>query len=100
MPRTAAACALIAWLLLAHPWLQAPPSALGADECWVLDRRRYRYCFRTARCRRACAEDRFADGRCKHGFPYLVPLCECLRPRCAAAAEGATSHAALGSVPE
>ncbi|KAG2626866.1 hypothetical protein PVAP13_3KG483967 [Panicum virgatum] len=70
--------------------------------CWVLDRRRYRYCFRTARCRRACAEDRFADGRCKHGFPYLLPLCECLRPRCAAAAGGggATSLAALRSIPE
>ena len=81
--------------------LQAPPSVLGADECWVLDRRRYRYCFRTARCRRACAEDRFADGRCKHGFPYLLPLCECLRLRCAAAAGGgATSHAALRSIPE
>lgn len=72
--------------------LEAPwSSALGADECWVLDRDRYYYCFRTARCRTACA----VDGRCKHGFPYLMPLCECLHPQCAAA--GATSHAELGS---
>nr|CAB3461204.1 unnamed protein product [Digitaria exilis] len=93
--RTAMACTLVAWLLLAHSRLEMPSWALGADDCWVLDRHRYYYCFRTARCRRACAEDGFVDGRCKHGFPYLMPLCECLHPQCAAA--GATSHAELGS---
>ena len=66
-----------------HAGLQVP-CALGADDCWVLDRDRYRYCFRTAKRRAACAEDHFVDGRCKKGFPYLLPLCECLRPQCAA----------------
>ena len=80
-----------------HAGLQVP-CAHGADDCWVLDRDHYRYCFRTAKCRAACAEDHFVDGRCKKGFPYLLPLCECLRPQCAlrsGAAAGATSrHAA------
>lgn len=75
-----------------HAGLQVP-CALGADDCWVLDRHRYRFCFKTARCRTACAADRFVDGRCKHGFPYLLPLCECLRPQCAAAGPTSHSHA-------
>ncbi|OQU78165.1 LOW QUALITY PROTEIN: hypothetical protein SORBI_3009G169650 [Sorghum bicolor] len=87
LPRTAMASTLVVvWLLLQHSWLQVP-CAHGADDCWVLDRDHYRYCFRTAKCRAACAEDHFVDGRCKKGFPYLLPLCECLRPHahCAAA---------------
>lgn len=119
VPRKAMASSLVVWLLLVHSCkhicscdfllvklLQAHallvhvagrlqvPCALGADDCWVLDRDRYRFCFRTAKCRAACAEDRFVDGRCKHGFPYLLPLCECLRPQCAA--PGPSSHSELG----
>ncbi|CAD6333548.1 unnamed protein product [Miscanthus lutarioriparius] len=82
-PRKAMASTLVVWLLLVQSCLQVP-CALGADDCWVLDRDRYRCCFRTAKCRAACAEDHFVDGRCKKGFPYLLPLCECLRPQCAA----------------
>ncbi|XP_062232576.1 uncharacterized protein LOC133929833 [Phragmites australis] len=85
MPRKAVGSTLIVWLLLVHSCKQRlqVPSALGADDCWVLDRDRYYYCLRTAKCRRACLEDGFVDGRCNHAFPYLVPLCECLRPECA-----------------
>ncbi|XP_044949344.1 uncharacterized protein LOC123398973 [Hordeum vulgare subsp. vulgare] len=56
---------------------------LGADECWVLSRDYYYYCMRTAKCRRACMEHHYVNGRCWWAFPYLLPLCECLRPKCA-----------------
>ncbi|KAL6609821.1 hypothetical protein ACP70R_039790 [Stipagrostis hirtigluma subsp. patula] len=94
-PRNAVAFALLAWLLLLHSC--PAPCVLGADECWILDRHRYYYCFRTSKCRSACLDDHFVDGRCNHGFPYLLPLCECLRPECAA---GGTGPAEIGLIPD
>ncbi|RCV17296.1 hypothetical protein SETIT_3G208600v2 [Setaria italica] len=85
MPRTWGMDALMARL-------QVQSSALGADDCWFLDSHRYRLQGREVQ-----------EGvRCKHGFPYLVPLCRCASAcaRSAQCAAGATSHAKLGSIPE
>ncbi|TVU19806.1 hypothetical protein EJB05_35977, partial [Eragrostis curvula] len=76
MPSKAVSSALLAWLLLVHSCLL--PSALGEDKCWVLDRDHYYYCWKTSKCRAACLEDHYVDGRCKWGFPYLLPVCQCL----------------------
>ncbi|KAL6841394.1 hypothetical protein ACP4OV_028912 [Aristida adscensionis] len=96
-PSKAVACALLALLLLVHSCLV--PVAVGEDpDCWVLNRDRYYFCWRTSRCRSACLEDHFVDGRCNHDFPYLLPLCKCLRPECAA--PPATGSAELGLIPD
>ncbi|KAM3272967.1 hypothetical protein ACQJBY_042792 [Aegilops geniculata] len=81
----AAASDLLLWLLFTPCGSVSPMLGVGleADECWVLSRVYYYYCMRTAKCRRACQEHQFIDGRCWWKFPYLVPLCECLRPKCA-----------------
>ncbi|KAL6609818.1 hypothetical protein ACP70R_039787 [Stipagrostis hirtigluma subsp. patula] len=80
MTRKAMASGLLLWLLLVHSDLA--PSAVGWDDCWVVDPANYLVCTKTAKCRSTCQDHGFVDGRCKWGFPDLVPVCKCLRPHC------------------
>ncbi|KAL6609820.1 hypothetical protein ACP70R_039789 [Stipagrostis hirtigluma subsp. patula] len=61
--------------------LSLMPFIAGKDDCWDVNHDYY-VCLKTAKCRSNCQEHGNVDGRCNGSFPYLVPLCECLRPNC------------------
>ncbi|KAL6620400.1 hypothetical protein ACP70R_035539 [Stipagrostis hirtigluma subsp. patula] len=74
-----AMASVVLCLLLVHSGLM--PSVAGTDDCWDVNHDYY-VCLKTAKCRSNCQEHGNVDGRCNGSFPYLVPLCECLRPNC------------------
>ncbi|KAJ1263309.1 hypothetical protein BS78_09G173700 [Paspalum vaginatum] len=91
MTGKAMASGLLLFLLLMNIGGLARPFRGSNDDCWVDDRVQYVVCMRTARCRSSCLEHGYVDGRCQWGFPNLVPICECLLPKCAPGATGATN---------
>ncbi|WVZ98907.1 hypothetical protein U9M48_044277 [Paspalum notatum var. saurae] len=90
MTSRAMASGLLLSLLLMNIGLVARPVLGSNDNCWVDGRVPYVVCTRAARCRSSCLEHGYVDGRCQWGFPNLVPICECLLPKCAPGATGAT----------